>query len=177
MCGQEDFWWPSCEHRVEERWHQWQCANRQRLPVMVGQVQDVPHSQRGMGRSPQSCLVPAPLGAFHTSTSNHWKGLIWIFHRNTVKGCLPHLNTSETSNTEFLVAVTFIRQMRHFLLIILGTVVFLVTSFRNKSAEASGIIFKEELPKKQPLLAKSNCRAHRGQAQPQDYKTFIRARI
>lgn len=58
-----------------------------------------------------------------------------------------------------------------------GQWVFLVINFRNKSAEASGIIFRKELLKEQPLSAKSNCRAHRGQAQPQDHRTFITARI
>lgn len=74
-------------------------------------------------------------------------------------------NTSETSNTKLLAAVTFIWQMQPFLLIILRAVVFLVISFRIKSAEAYGTIFKQELPKEQPqpLLAKSNCRAHWGQ--------------
>lgn len=150
MCGQEDFWWPSCEHRVEERWHQWQCANRQCLPVMVGQVQGVPHSQRGMGRSSRSCLVPAPLGAFHTSTSNHRKGLTWIFHRNTVKGRLPHLNTSETSNTEFLVAFTFIRQMRHFLLIIFGAVVFWWPASGINLQKPVGLFLRRNYPRSNP---------------------------
>lgn len=56
------------------------------------------------------------------------------------------------------------RLFRLFLLIILRAMgFFFVISFSNKSAETGGIIFKQELPKEQPLLAKSNCRAHQGQ--------------
>lgn len=149
MCGQEDLWWPSCEHRAEERWHQWQCANTQCPSVMVGQVQEVPHSQCGVGRSLWSHLVPASLGAFHINRSNHGKDWSEISTGTLPRGVLLTLTPVRPQTPSFWLLHLYLANAA-FLLIILRTVVFWVISFRNKSAEASGIIFKQELPRSNP---------------------------
>lgn len=130
--------------------------------------------QWDVGRSLWSPFVPAMWRAFHINTSSQRKGLIWILQEE-------HCQVSVRSQTpSFWLLSPLFGKCSLFNWLFWGQwwfFFFLVINFKNKSAEASRIIFRKELPKEQPLLAKSNCRAHRGQAQPQDHRTFIRARI
>lgn len=116
---------PAVSNRVEERWHQWQCAN--------------------------TCGTCASLSLLAKSRMCHAPGEAWGGHRGvnlcqhlwehfvsthqTIRkdwsefptGTLSRgvfLNTSETSNTKLLAAVIFIWQIQPFLLIILRAVGF-----------------------------------------------------
>lgn len=114
MCEQEDFWWPSCvqwggrkvtpatmcQHTVP-LCHCWPSPACATLPVRCGEVTVESLCASIYGDVSYQHIKPSDRTDLN-------------FPQEHCQGCLSHLNTSETSNTKLLAAVTFIWQMQPF---------------------------------------------------------------